>query len=329
MTTTTWRPGMPTSDMHAGQVPMQTGYQLASHLLGDVMQTEAPDQLVKWQALQAGKDPQVLVVDGCYDHMHLILEASGIPFARLGEPALLAAALEEHPMVKAVLINCGRTFPEASARTAAAFVERGGLLVTTDWALENVLEVGFPGTVKHNGKTTDGHVFVDVEFGDPRKKALPAPSLASHRVMAKLAGASSAKPRWWLEPTSYPIARLTDDLDILIYSPQMKTGYGSGSVMVRFRHGAGWVYHMVSHAFLQHKAPGDWAKASADPNDAPSTVLYTSLMGASPKTTEAYEAAEQADPEFDEAAAANTSLSTAALLLPIFEATKLDTDTGR
>ena len=44
----------------------------------------------------------------------------------------------------------------------AKFVEEGGQLITTDWALKHVLEVAFPGTVKVGGSTGDEVVAVEI-----------------------------------------------------------------------------------------------------------------------------------------------------------------------
>lgn len=316
---TVWYPGMPTTQMNAGQAAMQTGYTLASSLIADVMVAEAPMQLQAWKAIQGTNVPQVLVVDGDYDQMHFILEAAKVPYARIPGGAHLSAALSELPNIRAILINCGHDFPQAEARRAAQFVEAGGLLVTTDWALKTVLEVAFPRTIAHNGRKTGSQEFVEIDRW--KSDALPAPS---RNALAKLVENAPERPRWWLESQSFPIRRLSKAVEILLYSRQLKAAHGNGSVMVRFPHGEGWVYHMISHAFLQHRAPVAWPQSPADAAAAGSTVVYTQNLGASGATMKAYQAAQEANPEMDASVAANTAASLYLFLEPIIGATRQD-----
>src|SRR5690606_12301605 len=56
-----------------------------------------------------------------------------------------------------VFINCpGSDITPTGLRRLGAFVEGGGTLVTTDWALKYVLEPAFPGILAHNGQHTCG-----------------------------------------------------------------------------------------------------------------------------------------------------------------------------
>ena len=49
----------------------------------------------------------------------------------------------------------------------ANFVESGGTLFTTDWALRNVIEPAFPGIIEYNDMPTGDDV-VRIEVLDPR-----------------------------------------------------------------------------------------------------------------------------------------------------------------
>jgi hypothetical protein len=311
--------------MSAGTAAMQTGYGLATQVFTQVLQTAAPSYSLALQQMGAATVPGVLVVDGTYDHMHHILEANNVPHARAPGGVFFSQALKEFPGVRAVLINCAREFPAAEARRVAEFVHRGGMLVTTDWALHNVLEVGFPGTVAWKDHRETGQEFVDVDL--VKGNRLPPPN---NRVLARIMDAEGGRPKWWLESSSYPITRLADGVEILLYSRQLKVAHGRGSIMVRFRWGDGWVYHMISHAFLQHQAPGGFAACGADAAAAGATRVFTQSVGVNPATAAAYEAAEAQAEGFDAGVAKTTAISTAAFLLPIIEAAggPVDTEEG-
>ena len=51
------------------------------------------------------------------------------------------------------------------------FVEAGGQLITTDWALKHVVEVAFPGMVRFSGYSTDDEV-VAVQIVDKEDEIL-------------------------------------------------------------------------------------------------------------------------------------------------------------
>lgn len=298
--TLTWLPGMPTTVPQAasiGDASMRVGYELATRTLTDAMQLHAPAQLATWQALSADTSPKVLVVSGTpdqstYDHMELVLETAKIPYAKVAGSHLLGQALDELERIRAILINCASGFDAVAAQRAARFVEAGGLLVTSDWALKTVLEVGFPGVVRHNGRKT-GNEFVGVEIGVPNP------------LIQALFAAAASPPGWWLEGSSFPIQRLRKDgLTVVLRSRALQGKYGNGSVMVAFPHGAGGVMHMISHAFLQQRRPGQLRGAGAQ-----TASGYTISLGSSRPTIRAYEEAERSVPDFDGDAAATTATS--------------------
>jgi hypothetical protein len=291
--------------MTAGQAAMQTGYAFSRSILLDAMANCAPDQLTAWNCLRAATEPEILVVDGHFDHMHHVLEASQIPYARLADAKQFSAALRELPRTRAVLINCAKRFPADQVSQVARFVEAGGLLMTSDWALKNVIEPAFPNTIRHNGQKTNGNVFVDVELVGLRTPLLQTAF-----------NAAGDTPKWWLEAASYPIERLSEGVEILMYSRQLKARYGNGSVMVAFPWGSGKVWHMISHAFLQQKGPSEpgWKKMT--------TMVFTTNMGTSLGVQKAVEEAERANPDFDGTVAAATTISTAAFLAPLLDLSK-------
>ena len=105
--------------------------------------------------LDSVSDSDIVCVRGTYDHIHLVLEAIGIPFSHVGPETLLKMELKPE---QTVYVNCPSSFPTEVAKKLRVFVEAGGQLITTDWALKHVLEQAFPGTVQYSGTPTGDEV---------------------------------------------------------------------------------------------------------------------------------------------------------------------------
>jgi hypothetical protein len=121
----------------------------------------------------------------------------------------------------------------------ATFVEGGGSLFSTDWALRHVLEPAFPGLVAFNEHpTADDVVRIEVRAHDnPFLRGVIDPG---------------EDPLWWLEGSSYPIRVLdAERVQVLIASTELQAKYGEAPVAVLFHVGQGEVFHMVSHYYLQ------------------------------------------------------------------------------
>ena len=178
----------------------------------------------------------LVVIDGDFDHIHLVLSSLELPFTRIDHDQLAAFDFKPH---QTVFVNCASSFPPAQAKRLAAFVAKGGQLITTDWALKYVLEVGFPGYVGGNGRYTIDDV-VPIEVIDQEDPVL------------KGFLDEETKPVWWLEGISYPIRVINKNkVKMLVRSEELKEKYGEEAVLVRFEHGKGVVYHMISHFYLQ------------------------------------------------------------------------------
>ncbi len=116
----------------------------------------------------------------------------------------------------------------------------GGLLYTTDWALRNLVEKAFPGTIAATGTFTASDVV-------PVKVDLTGSDFMS-QVLAK----KGSQPEWWLEGGSFPIKVLdAKNVDVLAHSDVMQARYGASPVVVHFRHDDGEVIHVVSHFYRQ------------------------------------------------------------------------------
>jgi hypothetical protein len=223
---------------------MEAAYKLANDMVRERLMKEGAENI---KILDDLKKNDVIVVNGTYDHIAMVLESLRIPFAGIDHNQLLNATLEPH---QTIFVNCASSFPPEAARKLATFVAEGGQLITTDWALKNVIEVAFPNTIAYNNKPTADEV-VRIEAIDRQDSV----------IFGFLD--EKADPVWWLEGSSYPIHILDKEkVKVLIRSKELGEKYGAESVVVRFAHGKGLVYHMISHFYLQRTETRDKKQAT-------------------------------------------------------------------
>lgn len=211
----------------------------AAKLLDEKMKNERPEDRLILKAVQ-GKN--VVVVAGSMDHIEQVLAAANIRHTVIQPSQVAHADLNADQIL---MVNCPGNMPMAGVRRIAKFVRAGGLLYTTDWALLNVVQKAFPGTIKHNGKSTGDHVTpVHVHHtGDD--------------MMSNMLLRDGQEPQWWLEGGSYPIEIVDKKkVKVLASSRQMGKKYGGSPVVVKFRWDDGEVIHVVSHFYRQIKTNG-------------------------------------------------------------------------
>jgi hypothetical protein len=208
-------------------------YAAGAAVTRDRLAAEDPDADA---ALRAVRASDIVVVPGCYDHVEQVLEALALPHTRLPADALARADLRPEQLL---IVNCPGNVPPQAIRTIRRFVERGGSLFSTDWALKHVVEPAFPGVLAYNDRPTADDV-VRVEVRDKDNQFLRG-------VMD-----AGDDPQWWLEASSYPIRVLDPDrAEVLVTSREMAERYGEAAIAVLVRWGDGDVFHMVSHYYLQ------------------------------------------------------------------------------
>ena len=134
-------------------------------LVRERIERENPEDVA---ILDSIKDTDIICVRGTFDHIHLVLQAIGIPFAHVDPHSLVRMELKPE---QTIYVNCPSSFPREAAMKLKKFVEDGGQLITTDWALKYVLEVAFPGTVRFSGNSTGDEV-VAVEIVDKEDEIL-------------------------------------------------------------------------------------------------------------------------------------------------------------
>jgi len=212
---------------------MQSAYRVADELLRDKLRKEAPEALQELEDLNAA---DVIVTHGQYDHIEQVFGQGGIPCTAVDPRQIDNANLRPDQVI---FVNCPGHFSPQGLRKLHQFVEEGGFLFTTDWALKHVVEPAFPGFLEYNGRSTADEV-VRVEILDRED-----PFLSS------ILGPDD-DPQWWLEGSSYPIRVLDPKkVKVLVTSKELGKKYGEPAVFVTFEFGEGRVYHMISHFYLQ------------------------------------------------------------------------------
>ncbi len=258
---------------------MEKAYKLSNFLIRDRLKQEGKENESVIEDIEKN---DLVVIDGTYDHIHLVLENLKLPFVRLSHEQTLQAKFEPH---QTIFVNCANSFPPEAARKLATFVAQGGQLITTDWALKYVLEVGFPDVVSYNNKPTADEV-VRIEVMDREDPVI------------KGFLDEETDPVWWLEGSSYPIIVKDKKVKVLIRSKELKEKYGEEAVLIRFEHGKGIVYHMISHFYLQRTETRDKKQET-------SAGAYSGVKGGSAETVAAMEEAE--DVSYGEVQSASTS----------------------
>jgi hypothetical protein len=215
------------------QSDRQRAYSAGASIARAQMEAEAPLDAAALRAVEAS---DIIVVRGTYDHVELVLGALAMPFTPVDPDKLPQLRLRPEQLL---VVNCPGHVPPRGIDQIRAFVEAGGSLFTTDWALRHVIEPAFPGVLAYNERPTGDDVvrIVVRDHDNPMLKGV----MDSHD-----------DPQWWLEGSSYPIKILDPTrVEVLIESNELGTKYGETPVVVLFRHGAGEILHMISHFYLQ------------------------------------------------------------------------------
>jgi len=199
------------------------------------------------RVLKGLRTDDILVVRGSFDHMENTLEELGLPFTLKAPFEMPGYALERH---KLVFWNCGENVlrpheHERVVRAVRDFVQGGGYLFTTDWALANLVMPAFPGYLRTRGRIHPlPELIVDVE---------PAEGMARHRLLEGVFEAET-RPRWWLEQASFDVEVLRkDEVVVLAEAPALARAplQRGTAIALTFTVGRGRVLHVVGHYFQQ------------------------------------------------------------------------------
>ena len=260
---------MSTTDKPLGEEKMQKAYAAAGDILRGVMEKERPDDA---RLLDDNSRNDVVIVSGRYDRVQDVFGILKVPYHLIDPNEVTRLKLKPEQLL---IVNCPGQVERAGVQVVRDFVEGGGSLFTTDWALKYVLEPAFPGVVAYNNHPTGDDVvrLNEVNHDNPFLEDVLK---------------TGDDPQWWLEGSSYPIQILAPErVKVLISSQELAQKYGESPVAIVFHHGAGEVFHMISHYYLQrtelrterHKAPAA-AFAMARGLD-PATMPAAPLQGVS------------------------------------------------
>jgi hypothetical protein len=216
-----------------GDAAMQKANKAASTVVKERMANERPADAKMLEAVEAA---DIVVVRGEYDRVESVLKSLDIKHTAVNPNQVASLNLNARQLL---IVDCPGNIGPRGIERIRKFVNAGGYLYTTDWALTNVVQQAFPGFIAFNGRETANDV-VEVEVKQSEN------SLLKHLTL------SGENPKWWLESSSYPIKVLNPEkVEVLITSKEMRKKYGEAPIAVHFRYGDGQVLHMASHFYLQ------------------------------------------------------------------------------
>ncbi|MFO7796595.1 MAG: PHD finger domain-containing protein [Promethearchaeati archaeon] len=202
-----------------------------------------------------------------------------------------------------VLIGCsGRSIPAAAYPKIKEYVVNGGWLLTTDWAIESIVEAIFPGYIRWNREKTADAV-VSCQIVEPDHPFLHG--LVGELEQSKWASKNTKKDefKWWLEVKSFPIQIINyDQVKVLLNSWEIKKEWGEGPVLVYFNYGknGGRVIHMISHTHLQKGGKkGKYASALILTNILDEKVSQKMGMKKSSGYTDTWHYTQQGAPQYN------------------------------
>ena len=210
---------------------MDNAYKVGALAVRERWSMVKPDALA---ALDATTSEEIAIFAGSFDSVQNV-------FTHLEKDYSFAPSSLEGARI--CFENCPGDDDAKHLEELRSFVEAGGWLVTSDWALKNVVEKAFPNTVRWN-KASTGDEVIGVE-----------PMLATLWDEVTVPG---VEPQWWLEGASYGIEVLDPErVEVVAASHEMLVKYNAPVVAVRFDWGQGHVFHIVSHFWLKRsRAPG-------------------------------------------------------------------------
>ncbi|MBX9687909.1 MAG: hypothetical protein K2X27_14480 [Candidatus Obscuribacterales bacterium] len=190
--------------------------------------------------LSAASAQDLVLAKGRWDDSSKPLRAYGLSFQSIKTKQLEDYSLSN---CKVLILDCAGEIPRAAVQKVRDFVGNGGYLISTDWALQNVIERAFPGFVQWSGDKTDG-VITDafVIEADP----------------SLLKGFSGRRFTWKLDRQSQCV-RILNPSRVHIIARSSRLAHQdsqyrvlpdqiqAGALALEFEFGRGKVLHLVGH----------------------------------------------------------------------------------
>lgn len=199
----------------------------------------AKDRMTRDKGVEILQKARIVVVTGAWDKVQIVLGHLAIPHTLLRAQQLKDQGLNPN---QTILVNCEGNMDSDSRERVQWFVNVGGYLMTTDWALTKTIEPGFPGYLKQFSGSSTGNDVVVVEDARP-----------GHPFTAGVFDGVPAL-KWWLEVQAFPMTvTWPERTEVLVDSSEMRQRYGSSPMAATFRWGLGKVQHSISHFYLQEE----------------------------------------------------------------------------
>ena len=181
-------------------------------------------------ALNASRIASTDIVEtkGQWDNAGRALQKMGIACT-----TIRGSDLREYPLehTKVLILNCPGNVPRDTFQRIRDFVARGGYLICTDWALDEMLQKTFPGYVEWNRKENH-HDFYDAAIVNPD------PVLCRYTV---------ANANWKLDRGCHLLTVLKPEaVRVVVRSQSLAHEDGQGILAVTFAFGRGQILHLVA-----------------------------------------------------------------------------------
>jgi hypothetical protein len=197
-------------------------------------------------AILPSKD-KILELQGTWDDAGHALHGFGLTYTRIPPSQLSAKRLFN---VKVMIVDCGCNLAPGNAPLIQQFVESGGHLITTDWALDSCLSRCFPGFLEANGNYSEASI-VDATLVCPD---------------AELTSGTTSPTFWKLEKRSQFVRQLSPQVEVVARSRGVlrQDPWGQGILAACFNYGRGRVLHLVGH--FDTNSTGAFTNELVDPS---------------------------------------------------------------
>lgn len=188
-----------------------------------------------WRTVATMEPGEIAIVTGDYDTVQRVLDKLKLRYTTIEAMKFGGAKLGR---VKVLILNCPGELDGSGILKLRNFVDKGGWVVSTDWALSPVKEA-FPGYLRNVGLSPETWVGIGAAEGAKDKPLL--------KDVFNITGEA---PKWYLEERSYLFKvddKAKEKVEVLIESAEMKKKYGTDCVAATFGYGRGRVLHIVSH----------------------------------------------------------------------------------